>query len=149
MHTTDAGYSVPHGAPDFPVVTIIHGRIFQRGSADIHLQALFSLHISKDKSYLPLRLDLLAGGQSRMSNDKALEELPSSQHYEGDMNPDKHQDWIIVPEKRQSAIRKKVSTFSRDIADTRFITSFQFDRRVLPIVCILYILSYLDRGTQR
>lgn len=22
----------------------------------------------------------------------------------------------------------------------------QFDRRVLPIVCILYILSYLDRG---
>jgi hypothetical protein len=26
------------------------------------------------------------------------------------------------------------------------LTAIQFDRRLLPIVCCLYILSYLDRG---
>ncbi|KAK7730821.1 hypothetical protein SLS57_001655 [Botryosphaeria dothidea] len=25
-------------------------------------------------------------------------------------------------------------------------THVEFDRRVLPIVCVLYVLSYLDRG---
>ncbi|CAI7609853.1 unnamed protein product [Penicillium palitans] len=52
---------------------------------------------------------------------------PSSQHVESN-DPEKDQPQVVIPQERQSVIRRK------------------FDRRVLPIVCILYILSYLDRG---
>ncbi|KAJ6118492.1 hypothetical protein N7471_013112 [Penicillium samsonianum] len=61
-----------------------------------------------------------------MAEKNQSELCPSSQHVES-KDPEKHQPDVISQE-RQSAICRK------------------FDRRVLPIVCILYILSYLDRG---
>ncbi|KAJ5184262.1 hypothetical protein N7492_001878 [Penicillium capsulatum] len=62
-----------------------------------------------------------------MASSKDVQQLASCQHYE-DVDPEKHHEHVVIPQSRQAAIRKK------------------FDRRVLPIVCILYILSYLDRG---
>ncbi|KAJ6051470.1 hypothetical protein N7499_010834 [Penicillium canescens] len=62
-----------------------------------------------------------------MTEKNQPEQCPSSQHVESP-DPEKHQPEVVIPQERQSAIRRK------------------FDRRVLPIVCILYILSYLDRG---
>ncbi|KAJ5756598.1 hypothetical protein N7533_006141 [Penicillium manginii] len=62
-----------------------------------------------------------------MTESKDLEQLPGCQHFES-VDTEKNLQQCIVPETRQSLIRKK------------------FDRRVLPIVCILYVLSYLDRG---
>ncbi|KAJ5227420.1 uncharacterized protein N7469_007426 [Penicillium citrinum] len=62
-----------------------------------------------------------------MSDFKDIEQLPDCQHVES-AGTKKAYLQVIVPEERQSLIRKK------------------FDRRVLPIVCILYVLSYLDRG---
>ncbi|KAJ5313448.1 ATP synthase subunit 9 [Penicillium atrosanguineum] len=62
-----------------------------------------------------------------MSKYKDPEQLPSCQHFESTA-AGKGDVQIMVPDDRQSIIRKK------------------FDRRVLPIVCILYVLSYLDRG---
>ncbi|KAJ5767340.1 uncharacterized protein N7511_004956 [Penicillium nucicola] len=62
-----------------------------------------------------------------MAASKDVEQAPSSHHVEGD-EPSKSELQVNVPEERQSLIRKK------------------FDRRVLPIVCILYVLSYLDRS---
>ncbi|KAI9035833.1 MFS transporter [Aspergillus affinis] len=53
-----------------------------------------------------------------------------SQHLENVQGHDggKGAEFVFVPANEQSLIRRK------------------FDRRVLPLVCILYILSYLDRG---
>ncbi|KAJ5678941.1 hypothetical protein N7462_007185 [Penicillium macrosclerotiorum] len=63
-----------------------------------------------------------------MSQVKEIDgRLPTSQHFEGDGSV-KLDIPVSVPEVRQSTIRKK------------------FDRRVLPILCILYVLSYLDRA---
>ncbi|KAJ6183949.1 hypothetical protein N7519_005250 [Penicillium mononematosum] len=62
-----------------------------------------------------------------MAEKDPAEQCPSSQHMESN-DTEKQQPHVVIPKERQSVIRRK------------------FDRRVLPIVCILYILSYLDRG---
>ncbi|KAJ9486423.1 hypothetical protein VN97_g6940 [Penicillium thymicola] len=62
-----------------------------------------------------------------MAEKNPAEQCPSSQHVEFN-DTEKQQPQVVIPKERQSVIRRK------------------FDRRVLPIVCILYILSYLDRG---
>ncbi|KAJ5249964.1 hypothetical protein N7489_000374 [Penicillium chrysogenum] len=64
---------------------------------------------------------------SGMAEKNPAEQYPSSQHVESN-DTEKQQPQVVIPKERQSVIRRK------------------FDRRVLPIVCILYILSYLDRG---
>jgi hypothetical protein len=50
------------------------------------------------------------------------------EHMENRTDLDKQTTQYEVSSKRQGYLRRK------------------FDRRVLPIVCILYVLSYLDRG---
>lgn len=58
---------------------------------------------------------------------------------------------IMVHSEQQASIRRKVQTLPGKASRTSCITSAnislaKFDRHMLPIVCVLYILSYLDRG---
>ncbi|KAJ5770236.1 uncharacterized protein N7511_002287 [Penicillium nucicola] len=62
-----------------------------------------------------------------MTVETGVDPGPSSRLVESN-DPERNQAQVAIPLERQSAICRK------------------FDRRVLPIVCTLYILSYLDRG---
>jgi hypothetical protein len=56
---------------------------------------------------------------------------------------------IIVSALEESNIRKAVSFREPHLPSLKRKLTFispQFDRRVVPIVCIAYVLSYLDRG---
>lgn len=78
-----------------------------------------------------------------MAENKDFDQAPNSQHMEVP-DPEKHESHVIIPDERQTSIRRKVGKYLGIIGMQ--LTIVQFDRRVLPIVCILYILSYLDRG---
>jgi hypothetical protein len=79
-----------------------------------------------------------------MAKDTDLEQLPNCEHFESTVSR-KDEAQAVVPNDRQSIIRTKVSR-GLQIKDWAKLILFEFDRRVLPIVCILYVLSYLDRG---
>lgn len=53
---------------------------------------------------------------------------------------------IQVTASEESRVRRAVSTIITNSDSTDSTDQIQFDRRVMPIVCILYVLSYLDRG---
>lgn len=65
----------------------------------------------------------------------------------GTMTVDQTTSKITVTTKEEKAIRRAVSPLSSvDHLALKCINESQFDRRLVPIVCILYVLSYLDRG---
>jgi hypothetical protein len=80
-----------------------------------------------------------------MAKSMDVEQLPSSHHVEGEVVA-KSELQVNVPEARQSLIRKQVGLRLSELEHLMADNTLQFDRRVLPIVCTLYVLSYLDRS---